>query len=253
MRHFWEKGDPIKGKDPEAFFTHLDKIFADSNERAKALERLANIKHSQGQPWHEHQLEFDELLLSADGESWESSAKIGYLRNTFSNPVRMYTASMTTRTDYYEFAAEVERIMTNLEETDQFKSANKRWKERNKEYGTKTTVTAHSYGHPTTSVKDADGDTIMAPTRTGDDRGRNNGDRKNLGGKQRAKWVDAAERERRREKRLCFRCGASGHRIRECPYAPPVQTVKMSAVETRPLLEDDDETSEPASFESGKE
>ncbi|XMA19768.1 hypothetical protein WAI453_012559 [Rhynchosporium graminicola] len=54
MRHFWERGSPTDGKDPEAFFAQLDKIFADSNKRAKALERLTNIRHSIGLPWHEH-------------------------------------------------------------------------------------------------------------------------------------------------------------------------------------------------------
>jgi hypothetical protein len=32
MRHFWEKGSTIKGKDPKAFFTQLEVVFADSNE-----------------------------------------------------------------------------------------------------------------------------------------------------------------------------------------------------------------------------
>jgi len=38
----------------------------------------------------------------------------------------MYTAAVPKITDYYEFPAEVERIMTDLEATDQFKAANKR-------------------------------------------------------------------------------------------------------------------------------
>jgi hypothetical protein len=50
MRHFWEKGDATRGKDPEVFFAQLDKTFTDSNERAKALEKLTNLKHSLGQP-----------------------------------------------------------------------------------------------------------------------------------------------------------------------------------------------------------
>lgn len=255
MRHFWERGSPTFGKDPEAFFAQLENVFADNNEQAKALERLTNLKHSLGQPWHEHQLEFDGLLLSAGGESWSNAAKIGYLRNTFSDPVRTHTASMAKRTDYYEFAEEVERIMTNLEETDQFKAANKKWREKNKDSGSTTTVTTRSLGSSTVTRVDADGDTIMAPARTGGDRGKSHGDRKNVGGKQRAKWVDAAERERRRGKRLCFRCGAAGHRIRECPYAPavPPTIATINAAIAGPVLEDDNEESVPAGFELGKD
>ena len=252
MRHFWEKGRPTYGKDTEAFFTQLENIFADNNEQAKALERLANLRHSLGQPWHEHQLEFDGLLLSAGGESWSDAAKIGYLRNTFSNPARTHTASMAKRTDYYEFAEEVERIMTNLEETDQFKAANKKWREKNKESGSTTTVTTRSVGSSMVTRVDADGDTIMAPARTSGDRGKGYGDRKNVRGKQRAKWVDAAERERRREKKLCFRCGAAGHRIRACPYAPAAPPTTINAASAGPALEDDYEESDPAVSESGK-
>ena len=127
MRHFWEKGHPTKGKDTEAFFAQLEEVFADSNEQAKALEQLTHLRHAVGQPWHEHQLEFDGLLLSADGDSWNDATKIGYLKNTFSNAAKIYIASMQKTTDSYAFSEEVERIMTNLETTDQFKAANKRW------------------------------------------------------------------------------------------------------------------------------
>lgn len=92
---------------------------------------------------------------------------------------------------------------------------------------------------------DADGDTVMAPTRTGGDREKCRGDRKSTAGKQRAKWVDVTERDRRRENRLCFRCGALGHRIREYPYALATQPTSINATRILPLLEDDGNESDP--------
>ncbi|KAK4890168.1 hypothetical protein LTR27_011160 [Elasticomyces elasticus] len=83
-------------------------------------------------------------------------------------------------TGYYAFAEEVERVMTNLETTDQFRAANKRWaKEEGKESATTTSVTTH--GHGTVTV-DADGDTMMAPTRTSGSRSKSRGIRKESGG-----------------------------------------------------------------------
>ena len=263
-RHFWEKGDPKNGKDPVAFFTELERIFADSNEQAKAMEKLTNLRHSNGQPWHEHQLIFDELLLSADGERWTDASKIGYLRNTFSNTARMYTASMPKRTEYYDFSEEVERIMTNLEETDQFKTANKRWKENQpKVSGSSTPATGNSSKKSGVARIDADGDTVMTPTQTTGHRNARGGNRGNRGGgsgttttKQKAKWVDDKEREKRREKGLCFRCGTDGHRIRDCPYSaatPPTTSVSVNTVRAAPVLEDDGDSSDTDSSESGKE
>jgi len=115
------------------------------------------------------------------------------------------------------------------------------------------TVTAQSRGPSTVAKIDTDGDTVMAPTNTSRDRGRNRGSRKNSGGRQRAKWVDAAEREKRREKRLCFRCGGSGHRIRECPYEPATRPAAINAVVAHPVLDDDTYGSDSASSRTGKE
>lgn len=254
MRHFWERGSATYGKDPEAFFTQLEHVYADSNEQSKALEQLTGLRHSIGQPWHEHQLEFDGLLLSAGGDSWSDLTKIGYLKNTFSNPAKMYTATVPKTNDYYAFSEEVERIMTNLETTDQFKAANKRWlREKSKESGGSITVTARSHIAASAIHKDSDGDITMAPAQTSGQQSKGRGDRKNSSRKQRAKWVDIKEREKRRENGLCFRCGAAGHHIRDCPYAPPVQPTAINVTLAQPLLEDDYESTDSAPSESGKE
>ena len=241
----------MSGRDPEAFFAQLEHVFADSNEQSKALEQVTNLRHHVGQLWHEHQLEFDGLLLSAGGDSWTDSAKIGYLKNSFSNPAKMYTVAIPKSNDYYVFSEEVEQIMTNLETTDQLKAANKRWsKEKNKDSVSYTTVTAKSQSPSIVTTVDADGDTVMAPARISGDRGKGQGERKGNSGKQRAKWVDAAEREVRREKKLFFRCGASGHRIKECPYAPAVQPTAINAL---PLLDDDNDVTDSVAYNTGKE
>jgi hypothetical protein len=139
--------------------------------------------------------------------------------------------------------------MTNLETTDQFKAANKRWsKEKNKESGPSMTVTAHSRGLAMMASIDADGDIVKAPTHSSGGSHNESGDRKNSGGKRRAKWVDATERDKRREKGPCFRCGGSGHRIRERPYAPPMQPPEINAVSAKPLLEDDGIDTEPVAL-----
>ena len=82
----------------------------------------------------------------------------------------MYTAAIPRTADYYAFSEEVERIMTNLETTDQFRAAHWRWlREKNKDTSLPTTVTAQSRGPSTVAKIDTDRDTVMAPTNTSRD------------------------------------------------------------------------------------
>ena len=106
---------------------------------------------------------------------------------------------------------------------------------------------------PAKARVDADGDTVMATTNIRGYRGKDNRDHKGFKGKQRAKWVDTAEREKRREKGLCFRCGAAGHRISECPYRAAVRPTTINAVGVGPLLEDEFEIQDSVLLESGKD
>jgi hypothetical protein len=95
----------------------------------------------------------------------------------------------------------------------------------------------------------------MAPSQFSGNCNKRLGDRRGDGStKQKAKWVDAAERERHKEKRLCFRCGAAGHRIRECPYAPPTKpSTTINATFPGPLLETDQEELASDASDQGKE
>ena len=70
------------------------------------------------------------------------------------------------------------------------------------------------------------------------------------GGVKRAKWVSQEELDNWRQTRRCFRCGASSHQVRECPYAPPRRPVAADSVrresprEVEPELEEEEPSSE---------
>nr|POE51760.1 hypothetical protein CFP56_25967 [Quercus suber] len=127
--------------------------------------------------------------VGASGESWADNTKIGYLKNTFSNSAKLYTASVPKTDNYYAFSEEVERIITNLETTDQFKAAYKRWlRERGRDSAGYTTVTTRSSGALAVTKVDADRDTVMALVRTNGQRGKTRA--KGLG----LKWVSQETR-----------------------------------------------------------
>jgi hypothetical protein len=260
MRNFWEKGGDSGVKNPEEFFTALEKTFSDTTEKTKALEALVSLHHDPGQPWHEHQLHFDELLHGSHGDRWPDEVKIGHFRKTFSNPARLNTVAMRDLKDYNGFCEEVSRIMNNYEETSQFQVRHKAWL-------LKQEVPEHRRYPPATATYnptriDPEGDTVMTATRAGfssGSRSTRNGQReRNTGDSDkstpRAKWVTKAELNSRKEKGLCFRCGASGHRVEGCPYRPAINpskttSVRVNTVTFPPMLEDYEPDSEGSGVE----
>ncbi|KAE9967006.1 hypothetical protein EG327_011646 [Venturia inaequalis] len=67
MRGFWAAGGTRQKRDPEEFLSEIERVFADSMEKTTALEKLVGMKHADGQPWQDHLVVFDELLLASDG------------------------------------------------------------------------------------------------------------------------------------------------------------------------------------------
>ena len=64
----------------------------------------------------------------------------------------------------------------------------------------------------------------------------------NQGGtqKRQAKWVTQAEIQRRRENKLCVRCGARSHFVLQYPYlsAQPPSPIRAARATAEPLLEE---------------
>jgi len=139
--------------------------------------------------------------------------------------------------------------MNNYKNTLQFKGQNKAWQPRqgNLDVGNYTPPSATDFLAKT----DLDGDTIMTPTHMTGNKGARDGGCGNQsrsgrspGTGPRAKWVLRAEIDTRREKGLCFWCGASRHRVDLCPCRPAVKpslgtSVDVYCTHTLPTLADD--------------
>lgn len=251
MRHYWLAGADSVTKDPEEFISEIEHIFGESNEKGKALEQLVVLRHELGQPWRDHQRNFDGLLLTARGDLFPDDVKITHLRNTFSNPVKLNLVSMKETSAYYEFVKEVDRIMSNYEETDQFKKLHWGWKSRNTESAFLDSGSGQPSGNISTSrTTDREGDVIMNVSRSGD-----TGRRQDRGGgqKRRAVWVDKSELDKRRKNGQCFRCGDSGHRLKDCPHLSPTRPVSINAIRSNALLEEETEFPESGANLSEKE
>lgn len=267
LRHYWLEGAEADEKDPAKFIMEIEKVFGDSNEQGKALEELVSLRHEPGQPWRDHQREFDGLLLTSGGDRFPDRVKIAHLKKTFSNPVKLSLVSMPKEENYAKFVETVDGYMTNYEETDQFRRAYKSWKARNLDSG-RSEPGHYDLGPgpvPAPPKTDGDGDTVMTATLAKHQGQRRRGygarsakaGKPDEAGKKRAKWVDRAELDRRREKGLCFRCGDSGHRASDCPYLgakrPSVNVSVVTTEKHEAMLESDGEDSQSNEEDSENE
>lgn len=248
MRHYWMAGRST-ALDPGLFIAEIEKVFGNRNDATHALESLLKLKHKPGQPWRDHQRTFNGLLLTCGGENFEDSVKIAHLKGSFSNEIRYHLVSMPRITDYHRFAEEVNRVASNYEETEEFRRLNRGWRGSHTAQARAVTPSYASVAAPTReqAIVDADGDTVMALTRTGTGNGggsRGQGSAQqgpaSAGGNKQAKraaWATTAEMARRREKELCYRCGEAGHRATQCSLRAainPNKVVKINPVGVGP-------------------
>lgn len=247
MRHYWMTGAKSADVEPASFIAEIEKVFGNSNDATHASENLLKLRHKPSQPWRDHQRTFDGLLLACGGESFHDSVMIAHLKGSFSNEIRYHLVSMPKITDYHRFAEDVNPIAANYKETEEFRKLNRGWRGSHAAQSKAVTPSYASVAAPVQGQAqvDADGDTVMALTRTG---AASQGGNRSQGGAQqrsgnansnkqakRAAWASTAEMARRREKELCYRCGEAGHGATQCSLRAiinPNKVVKIAAVST---------------------
>jgi hypothetical protein len=203
--------------------------FKDPTLREKALNRLNSLRQG-NRSFSELLSELDRLLLEAGGHEWEDRIKKGYVKAALNYALRERLVTVSEEPSYEGYCRQVKEIAGRMAELQQLQRS--RASRRN----------------PASSAnilpRDAAGDTNLTsatpmPNLDSMDWEPSSSRAQQPNGK-RAKWVSKAELGKRRHNGNCLRCGATGHRVRDCPFLPPQP--KASNVDiTGPLLEDDDE------------
>ncbi|OJD09494.1 hypothetical protein ACJ73_10270 [Blastomyces percursus] len=121
--------------------------------------------------------------------------------------------------EYELFRAQIKIIADKLETFDKLKTGRNNWR-NNGNTNQGSLWARHSQTPPANDEMDWTSAPITAI---------------NGGGQRRAKWVSKGILDQRRQRRLCYRCGASGHMVGNCPYGPAqrAQSPKRAA----PVLE----------------
>jgi hypothetical protein len=202
---------------------YLACTYSDPNRQKKALNNIYSIKQKTNESFARFLPRFETELANAGALSFNDTIKISLLENAVSQSMQERLVSVyPVPTEYNAFTSLLQTIGSRLD------ALQTPWKERSQ----------------TRSTQDTNADKMdWEPTRTLAAQPLANTNR-------RAKWVSMEEIQRRRSNRLCIRCGASGHMISSCQYAPArrpspavVATTKLAE---EPQLEEED-------TESGKE
>lgn len=212
----------------EKLLTHLEAIYGDPHEAVNAQRQVYALRQ-RNTPFQEFFAEFDRILQLAGGEAWPDSAKIGLLENALSRELSSQLIGLTTGVEpWSEYVSLVARVSNSMER--QRMSSSQQNRDNNRSRGPNTRF--HLNTRPANqAARVEEGVTHTAAANELMDWEPTGPARTAL---QRAKWVSDAEVNRRRQSRLCVRCGSSEHFIRRCPYQAARPANAMVAV---PLLE----------------
>jgi hypothetical protein len=200
---------------------YLACTYSDPNRQKKALNNLYSIKQKTNEYFARFLPQFETELANAGALSFDDTIKISLLENAVSQDMQERLVSVfPVPMEYNAFISLLQTIGFRL---DVLQTP---WKERSQPRSTQDT-----------NVDKMD----WKPTRTFAAQSLANANR-------RAKWVSMEEIQRRRSNRLCICCGASGHMISSCQYAPARRPSPAVAATTKfaeePQLEEEDTESE---------
>lgn len=200
----------------ENFFAQMRLQFNDEDRQRKAMTRLNELRQLQSS-FEEYHAEFQRLLYeSGGGLTWDDNNKISRFQHGMN--IKLQTATVAIiGTTFEQYVRDVKIIAERLEAINR-RSNN--WRNN-----------GHSRNPPAASHDPMEWEPTV-----------------NSLSNRRAKWVDERELQRRKDNRLCYRCGSSEHIVPRCPYQPAVRpggrrppAPRVSRIKEFPQLDDDED------------
>jgi hypothetical protein len=212
----------------EDMWAYMDRQFKDPYQKARALDKLRHL--SQGKRLvRDYISEFNQLLQESE-QTFEEDTLKSMLSEGLKTEVRKHLIMVPEYTSFDQFCNEAIKV------SDQLYRIGVTNRER---IPSRSQSTSREHVLPSQTRRVSPEPMDWQPTSSNQSSTR----------KQRARRVSNAEIQRRRENRLCIRCGAGGHFIPTCPYLPPtplspVQAAKATVPQASilPLLELESDT-----------
>ncbi|OJD25854.1 hypothetical protein ACJ73_02776 [Blastomyces percursus] len=221
---------------PNEFWKVIDGAFYDQHTKTKALDRLSYLNQRK-RPFRDFLMEIERLMLEAGVHGLEDDVKKSYVRNGLAEDLRKVMIGVEERETLEGYVQQLKSVSDRLEQEE---ARTKSFRQR-KNGGWRP-------HQPFVRQNPAEPAAQNLPPPDPMDIGPHSGQQKF---NRRAKWVSDAEKEKRKQAGLCFRCGMNGHLIGACPYLParnPARApdaMRIGALASpEPLLSEDEEDDE---------
>jgi hypothetical protein len=237
----------------DTFFSRVEFVFQDPQSKERASRKLASLRQG-NRPFLEAYMDWQGYLIEAGGADWPDSAKKISLDRILSDELVRAMISVPTSSDfeiYCNTLKEVDDKLRVYKSRQMFMSQSSRVSVRPSTSTPQPREHAQvPYAEESTSKQESLTWRKASPspeamdwqptTKVGTSKPR------------RAQWVDKQELDRRREQRLCLRCGDSEHFARDCPYLAPSRPRQVKVAKRRegPQLEADEDDHVPAESEN---
>jgi hypothetical protein len=232
---FVEKGGGNGLHDPEAYMAYLQACYGDPNARARAIDRLRTLRQRSNESFAAFLPKFEKELADGGGGDWTDAVRINYLEGALNDTIRDRLISVTALpTGYAEFVQALQTIGSRLDSLNIAKRLAR--SSTSQRRSTSPDPTPRAKAVTTAAVEDP---MDWEPTHA--KKAKVSKDQ-HLKGKK-AKWVDQAEMDKRREEGRCFRCGRSECRLERCPLKAarrPTTGAKKAKPVTEAAIEEDD-------------
>ena len=210
-----------------SFWTFMDSRFSDPQAKARALDKLQSMRQKPTEDIRDYLTRFDQELLESEVQM-DNAIKISTFTRGLKPQVQRDIAIVNQSLSFEEYCHEAIRIQDVHKRISFFARSSSLLQQ----------------GAPASPQLKQSSDAMdWEPTRV-------NTVQTTHTGKGRAKWVSQDEITRRKNNRLCIRCGTTAHMIKNCPYAPARRPQSMEQVSIattafeEPQLEQEDQVSE---------
>ena len=208
-----------------SFFHQLTLVFSDPQSKQRAQRKLESLRQG-NRTFMDVYMEWQSLVIKAGGSTWPDDVKKMTLDRVLNDELAKSLITAPSTTNFEAYCG----VLKEIDDKMRAFKATRVQARTAKSSNDHMTHLPTQQRHHIEKQEPMDWQSTVVPLASTQVK--------------RAKWVDREEINKRKELGRCLRCGASGHRVKSCPYAParlPTQSNSSKAY-WEPELEDDDST-----------